>query len=260
MNWVKLDDQFFAHPKVVDLSKDAKLLYLSGLCYAGAQLTDGLITRGALRLIGAMVEVPAEAAAELVAVGLWDAYEDGYKVHDYLEWQTSREQVLVTRAARAEAGRVGGQHSGATRQAKSKQIASTLLKQNRSKIEAETEVETEVEVEVESDIDLGEGGVAVAPLPKRKQAQRARPPALVITDEHRAIAREYFVDVDLEAAKCRDYYAATGKACKDWNAAFRNWLRRAPAYGGTTGGGNGHSRDAPPARKAPIVPIERWTG
>jgi hypothetical protein len=119
MSWIKLDDQIFTHPKVVELSKDAKLLYLAGLCYCGAQLTDGMITKGATRVLLATIEANCEAIASLVDSGLWEANENGsFQVHDYLEHQSSRDEVMAVKGARAKAGQAGGVKSGETRRAK----------------------------------------------------------------------------------------------------------------------------------------------
>lgn len=103
MTWVKLDDQFFAHPKIVNLDKDAKLLYLAGLTYCAGQLTDGLISAGGVRLVLAMVEARRQAVTALVQAGLWEAAADGaYQVHDYLHYNPSAEQVKRERAATAQ--------------------------------------------------------------------------------------------------------------------------------------------------------------
>lgn len=102
MSWVKLDDQFFAHPKIVNLDKDAKLLYLAGLTYCAAQLTDGLISAGGLRIVLAMVDAPRRAVMALATAGLWAGVGDGgYQVHDYLQYNPSAEQVKKERAATA---------------------------------------------------------------------------------------------------------------------------------------------------------------
>lgn len=115
MTWAKLDDQFFLHPKVIDRSKDAKLLFLAGLTYCAGQLTDGLISPASLRMIAAQVDVPREVADELLAAGLWEMVEGGYHVHDYLNYNPTGDEVRARREARAEAGRKGGLHSGETR-------------------------------------------------------------------------------------------------------------------------------------------------
>lgn len=124
MAWVKVDDQFFRHPKVMSAGRDARDLYLVGLCYCAQGLTDGFIPSQALRVLAAEAEIdtgPA-SAAKLVDVGLWEPTEGGYAIHDYHEYQPSKERVLATREARAEAGSRGG-----------KQKASNLLEQTASK-------------------------------------------------------------------------------------------------------------------------------
>lgn len=102
MPWVKLDDQFFANPKVIDLSKDAKLLYLGGLTHCAANLTDGALTGSALRVVSATVDVDRSYARELVQAGLWVVAEDGYRVHDYLKYNRSADQVKAEREANTE--------------------------------------------------------------------------------------------------------------------------------------------------------------
>jgi hypothetical protein len=124
MAWVKLDDQFFRHPKVLAAGRDARDLYMVGLCYCAQGLTDGFIPSQAVRVLAAEAEIdtgPA-SAARLVDVGLWEPIDGGYAIHDYHEYQPSKERVLATREARAEAGSRGG-----------KQKASNLLEQNASK-------------------------------------------------------------------------------------------------------------------------------
>jgi len=102
MTWVKLDDQFFAHPKVIDLSKDAKLLYLAALNHCAAQLTDGALSSGAVRAVAALVDVQRSVAEELVNAGLWETTDTGYAVHDYLTYNRTAEQVKADRAANTE--------------------------------------------------------------------------------------------------------------------------------------------------------------
>jgi len=38
-------------------------------------------------------------------------------------------------------------------------------------------------------------------------------------------------DIEHYIEECRDHWLANGKAMKDWNATFRNWLRRAGNFG-----------------------------
>lgn len=103
MTWIRLEDSFFRHRKVIELSKDAKLLFIAGLCYCGEQMTDGFISNAALRVVAAVVDVKATAAAkELVDCGLWHKQADGYDVHDYLQHQTSAAEIREKRQETAD--------------------------------------------------------------------------------------------------------------------------------------------------------------
>lgn len=125
MAWVKLDDDFFSNPKVMRAGRDARDLYLAALCFCNRGLTDGHIPQEALRRLAADADIDnvRDAAERLIAVGLWDACEGGYQIHDYLEYQPSRERVVATREVRAEAGSRGGKQRAANEQANPKQIA-----------------------------------------------------------------------------------------------------------------------------------------
>ncbi len=103
MAWVKLDDTFFGNPKVIEAGRDARDLYIAGLCYCNRHLTDGLILVGALSRIAAEAEIKnARGCSErLVTVGLWEREDGGFRVHDYLEYQPRRERTLADRAATA---------------------------------------------------------------------------------------------------------------------------------------------------------------
>jgi hypothetical protein len=97
VGWVKLDDGFFRHPKVVRAGRDGRALYLAGLCWCSSQLSNGVTPAELLPLLAFDAGVPlddaAVAADRLVEVGLWERVPEGWKVHDYEEHQRTREQV-----------------------------------------------------------------------------------------------------------------------------------------------------------------------
>ena len=100
MPWIKIDDQFSDHPKIVQAGPLAGFLYIAGLCYAGRYLTDGFIPRGQVRkLIDTDNVTPLVTA--LVTAELWDECDGGYQIHDYLEYNPSGEQVKAERKAAA---------------------------------------------------------------------------------------------------------------------------------------------------------------
>lgn len=51
------------------------------------------------------------------------------------------------------------------------------------------------------------------------------------SDAHRRLAAERGIDILEEGSKFRDWCTATGKTYKDWEAAFRNWIRNARPNG-----------------------------
>lgn len=86
MVWVKLDDGFFRNRKARLAGKDGRALFLAGLCYCGATLTDGHIATVDLSVIAAEADVKPAVANTLVKVGLWEKVDDGWLVHDYTHY------------------------------------------------------------------------------------------------------------------------------------------------------------------------------
>lgn len=91
MTWIKIDDSFPNHPKVIGLSDRAFRTHITGLCYCGTYLTDGFIPFAAVQAI--VKEPEYKPTDELESVGLWKRTESGFIIHDYLSHQTSKEEV-----------------------------------------------------------------------------------------------------------------------------------------------------------------------
>lgn len=100
MPWVKLDDRFPSHRKVALLSDRAFRLYVSALCWASENLTEGRILDRELPLV-ARVRGPKTVAKELEEAQLWDRVEGGWMIHDYLEYNPDRARVQADRDANA---------------------------------------------------------------------------------------------------------------------------------------------------------------
>ncbi len=129
MPWVKLDDQFADHPKIVACGPLASWLYVCGLGYCSRLLTDGFIPDGQVRKL-ADVEDARGLAERLVEVNLWERAEGGYRIHDYHDYQPTREKALATREARAEAGSRGGKQKASNLLDASQADARPVAKQN----------------------------------------------------------------------------------------------------------------------------------
>lgn len=109
MPFLNLDDNFADHPKVDGLSDGAFRLHVAGLCYASKHLTNGHIP--ADRAARLMPRYKRQYLAELMERDLWRPADVGYSIHDYLDWNRSREQIEADRArikkARSDAGKKG---------------------------------------------------------------------------------------------------------------------------------------------------------
>jgi hypothetical protein len=106
--FANFDDSFADHPKVARLSDGAYRLHSSGILYCNRYLTDGRISvNQASRLIP---KYRASYLLELVAGGLWHHIgNDEYSIHDFLDWNRSREQVESDRERKRKAGKKGAE-------------------------------------------------------------------------------------------------------------------------------------------------------
>ncbi len=243
MAWVRLDDQFFANPKVVELGKDAKLVYLAALTYCGSQLTDGVIKAGAVRMVAAMVDAERECVAELVDAGLWEVIPEGYRIHDYLIYNPSGEQVKAERANNAKRqqewrernrGEAGQFKDDVTPPATNAgRNAVTNASSNTAPYPSRTHP---VPVPLPDPVPDPTPGVRAAP--KRANAQATLPSAEELIEQLRPWAEERGVREILadEVDRFRDY-CLSGKNGRpvtyaDYAAGCRKWITN-PNYGHT---------------------------
>lgn len=101
MTWGRIDDTLYDHPKVVCLGKlrlPAIGLHVLALSWSNRYLTDGLVPADQVARLGG----PRKLAEALVAAGLWELDRAGYRIHDYLDYNDSREVVLRRRNAERE--------------------------------------------------------------------------------------------------------------------------------------------------------------
>lgn len=124
MTWVKISDDFAEHPKIVAAGPLAMAMQVAALCYCSRYLTDGFIPEPAARtLIDWHVDVTdtmpeghkilSEIAVTnshesravdadlvidmLVREGIWERADGGYMIHDYLDYNPSKSEVLAER-------------------------------------------------------------------------------------------------------------------------------------------------------------------
>lgn len=200
MTWFKVDDGFWSHEKVIGLSPSAGWLWTRAGSYCAHQLTDGAVKRAVLVLLGGSSHI----ANELVDAGLWDAVKDGYQFHDWDKYQPTREEVESKRESWKERQRA----------ARSKRVS-------RGDTLGDSERESA-------------SPVPSRPVPSSSSTKKSvRKPETRLPDDwtpnatHVRIASEAGVDGRREEAQFRDHAAANDRLQRDWDAAFRTWLRNA---------------------------------
>ena len=105
MAWTRIDDDFHSHPKVQQAwqaSRPSLGLHLLAMSHCGHYLTDGCISESFVRTCLPAAAARRQAVAALVDAGLWECEGSGWIIHDYLNFNPSREQVETDRAERSE--------------------------------------------------------------------------------------------------------------------------------------------------------------
>ncbi len=134
MTWVRIDDGFYQHPKVASAGPLAMAMQVAALCYCNKNLTDGFVPwsvaqsllswefigqadadnpeRGSpLFKVGITCGMAGDdvtcqfVIGQLVTNGLWDEADGGFRVHDYLDYQPSKAEILALRNVRSKAGK-----------------------------------------------------------------------------------------------------------------------------------------------------------
>ncbi len=101
----RLHEEAAGEDKLLILSDAAWRMWGMGLIYCQKNLTDGFIDARAIELWGVKVTNKKRVADELCRpqvkdrAPLWSRVEGGFQVHDYLDWNDSKEEILKGRAA-----------------------------------------------------------------------------------------------------------------------------------------------------------------
>lgn len=125
MPWAKFDDGILDHPKVLMAGPLPFLMFMSSIIWSCSKLTDGWIPRRQVRRLidfedvamadedtGELIAVdPMALAARLVDCGLWHTERNGFRIHDFEEYQPDGAIILASRkelsAKRSTAGKKG---------------------------------------------------------------------------------------------------------------------------------------------------------
>lgn len=196
----KLDVNFTEHPRTQELSDKAFRALVELWCYCKRLNTDGKVPMKLYKSYH--YEVRKQLANHYVK-----ELPHEVEMVGYLEHQQSAAELADLRKRRAEYGRRGGL---------AKQKAKQVPEQNSSHID--------IDIEVEEDL-LGK--------PSRKGAPRrpltTLPLDFEVTGSMKLWAQEKVpgVDIERETENFRDWHVSKGNTFKDWEAAWRTWMRRA---------------------------------
>lgn len=103
MPWARIDDRANSDAKLLALSDSAYRMWVCGLIFCQANLTDGFIPKDAIQTFGVRARNKAALVQELTRAvlgkrPLWQAVEGGWMFNDFHDWNDSREDVLKKRA------------------------------------------------------------------------------------------------------------------------------------------------------------------
>jgi hypothetical protein len=223
VSWLELDDRILEHPKFIRLVKMAGSegvhLWLGIKSYCGLNLTDGKVPADMLDEVRgpANPKRRRDALEALLKVGLLEHIEGGVEMHDYLDWSSSREQVLDRREKARE------------RKAKSRDPS----RRDSPRDSAVSPLAVTPGVTTPS----SSASSPTSTTPEREG--RPRPDGWKPNEQHRRVARERGVDVEHVAAKFAAHCDSKGIVFADWDAGFLKFLL---------------TEHAPPRGEAPRLP------
>lgn len=209
----KLKGQLFArlaldyadHPKVVSLSDPAFRAHVEMILYARRYETDGRIPKRLAETRWGTDSVSELLGNDLDAPSLLELPTGDYLLHGYADMQETREEIEERRQVNRQNGRKGG------RPRKTQSVSEPPTDRGTRK-KAETETETE--------------NSPTESVPRKRGAHQI-PDDWEPKPEHRQLAADRGVDLELEIAKVRDWSKGGNNRRLDWDAVVRNWLRNA---------------------------------
>jgi hypothetical protein len=151
MAWVRIHDGAMDNLKIMRLSDSAFRLWVRGLSYCQTQLTDGRVPTEALQFMNARPK-DLQLLTSVLVEGkspLWETVPGfGYQVHDYLDWNDSREVVEEKRdraRVRAKNSRTSRSPHSARAAHATAHVASGVVSREGSTDESEADPEGEPE-------------------------------------------------------------------------------------------------------------------
>jgi len=234
MPWVRFEDGFAEHPKMLAVGPLGMALQVAAVCYANRALTDGFLPRAK---VATLLDLEGLAdwhtlAKDLVEAGVWDEADGGWRIHDYLDYQPARDDVVGAREATQQRRSEAARHAARVRwdavaEARTDADGDAPVMQAHAPRTAHampTQCVDDAPTPVPNPKDqpLHPSGAA----PARAKPRRRLPEDWKPTPAHERLATELGVDHAAQATAFRDYWRSEGRPKADWDAAFRTWLRK----------------------------------
>jgi len=221
MPWARFDDTFPAHRKVRRLSDGAFRLHVTAVCFSSHDLTDGLITHEDLEELTAIKQAD-KRVNELVLRGVWEPVADGWIIHDYLDYNPSRKQVMADRSAARE------------RQQRARERRAASQRDARRDSQRESQTPDPTRPDPSPSTTDGLSG-AVGPrggsdahgddpeletyAPRARSLDGWKP-----SERCRRVALTKSLDVDEQRELFSAHARTHNRQVADWDAAFESWL------------------------------------
>lgn len=136
----KLDTRILNNPKIRRVGPEGFTLYVGCCAESNENLWDGFIDDTMVDVMAAKAMVDFKTFQILVDHGLFEREENGYRIHDYFEWNRSAEQISELNEKRRNAANMRWQSDEESKSvAKAMQSASNM----QSKIDAKGSTEQE---------------------------------------------------------------------------------------------------------------------
>lgn len=253
MGWVRWDDDFYDHPKWIKAGPLGIALGAVATAWCNRNLTDGNIPAAKVRTLiafdgiedGGQPVTSAGIAERLVEVGLWNAVPGGYEIHDYLDRQPSKAEVLEKREKERQRWE----------RRSSKASNDTPPRRGRGGDDNSSDTPPATQPQSQNEIDKSISR-------SRRRNSSTLPSDFGITEDMRlwAKAKAPTVDIDYETEKFQASAQAHERRYANWERAWQSWMLNAPQMGGKLLDPSEQEAESDLDERYRTSEISRWRG
>lgn len=238
VTWFKVDDGLAMHSKVIAAGNAAMGLWVRAGAWSAQQNTAGRVPVHVVRVLGSVRD-----ASRLVTAGLWTLDGDCYVFHEWDERNPDAASVQATRAAKTDGGKRGNHERWHVKRGVKAPgcewcgiaSASHMRSHMRSLSESGANPPVPDPDPVITSLAADASDTDTPPLDVKAKTTRRKPERPLPEDwrpnaVHEAKAQYLGLDVAAQAVAFRDHAETNDRRARDWDAAFRTWLTRAPQF------------------------------